>query len=277
MIELYSMAFEFDYQSKVWGTVVPSESPFNLAGLRFFYFLRAIASSYGSLLEVGCGAGGNLSGVRKLRPYLDLYGVDISNAAIEFGKKRFPHLHLETSTAENLPFENSSFNIVCFFDVLEHVAEPFVCLKEANRVLVNKGVLHAYIPVEGQFLTLHGLLNSLGINLKEKTAGHIQKLTKSEVIRMCNDSGFELKECVWSCHYINQVGDLLYYLYLTLTGTKLTSSLEETLSDKKGNMLFTVLSLLKKGTSFVWYWESRILWFFPGAGIHLTCVKKSEA
>jgi SAM-dependent methyltransferase len=263
------VSYTFDYEKKVWGSVIPTSSPFSLAGLRFYYFLKNITLVRGSLLEVGCGAGGNLYGLRKYRPYLHLYGVDISKAAIEYGVTKFPILNLVVSPAETLPFEKEYFDAVCFFDVLEHVEDPLLCLKEASRVLKSGGTLHAYIPVEGEIFSLHGILNRLGINLKEKTAGHIQKLTKKNVIKMCVDSGFEVTEYVWSCHLINQIGDLLYYLILTLTGKRLTHSLEATTSSRQ---LF-FLNLFKNLIAFLWYWESRLLWFLPGAGIHITCKK----
>ncbi len=267
------MKTEFDYQSKVWGTAVVSASPFSLAGLRFSYFLASIQGVYGKVLEVGCGAGGNLQALRKYRPYLELYGVDIGEAAIREGQRRFPRLHLSVAPAEKLPFPDNSFAIVCFFDVLEHVQDPEVCLKEAARVLQPGGVLHAYVPCEGEALTLHGFLNRQGINLKEKTAGHIQQLTRAQLIAMSTLAGLQVKEVYWSCHPINQIGDLLYYWYLTLSGKRLENSLEGSIGSKQG-VLSLVLTVIKSLVSLVWYIESSLLWWFPGAGVHITCIKQ---
>jgi SAM-dependent methyltransferase len=264
----------FDYQTKVWGTAITSASPFSLAGIRFYYFLNAIKQVRGKLLEVGCGAGGNLQGLRKYRPYLPLYGVDIGSAAITYGKEHFPFLNLSVGSAENLPFENNFFHAVCFFDVLEHVTEPFICLQESYRVLDNGGVMHAYIPVEGEIFSLHGILNALGINLKEKTAGHIQQLTRNHVEALCRDAGYTVVEVKWSCHLLNQIGDLSYYMFLTLTHRSLTHSLEGTLGTRRHSVVVRLLSLVKSVIAFTWYSESRLLWFLPGAGIHITCVKR---
>jgi SAM-dependent methyltransferase len=262
---------KIDYQVKVWGTFVPSTSPFSLAGLRFHYFLKSIQGMYGKLLEVGCGAGGNLQAIKRYRPYLDVYGVDLGVQAIASGKQLFPSLHLQVAAAEALPFESASFDIICFFDVLEHVVDPLRCLQEASRVLKPDGVLHAYIPCEAERYSLHGILNWMGINLKEKTAGHIQKLTRQEVEQMCRDADFTITEVIWSCHLLNQIGDILYYWYLTLTNTSLHYSLEGSLDSP--TLSSRMLSLIKGMVSFIWYWESRLLWWVPGAGIHITCKK----
>ncbi|MDQ3239034.1 MAG: class I SAM-dependent methyltransferase [bacterium] len=266
--------YEFDYENKVWGSVVPTESPFCLAGLRFHYFLKAISGKTGKLLEIGCGAGGNLAGISKYRPYLNLYGVDIGTQAIEYGRTKFRKLNLNVGSATSLEWEENTFNIVCFFDVLEHVDDPAKCIFEAARVLEKGGLFHAYIPVEGEMLTLHGLFNRLGVNLKEKTAGHIQKLTKGQILEMCDKSGLVVRECIWSCHLLNQIGDLAYYFILTITGRRLNLSLEEKINKEGFSVIGVIGKLLKNLISCIWYWESRIFWFIPGAGIHITCIKK---
>ncbi len=266
------MTIDFDYQKKVWGTAVPSCSPFSLAGLRFYYFLKNIRGIYGTLLEIGCGAGGNLQALRKYRPYLELYGVDIGRAAIEYGREHFPLLHLQIAPAEVLPFENETFDIVCYFDVLEHVRDPSACIDESYRVLKKGGVLHAYVPCEGELFSLHGILNKAGLNLKEKSAGHIQKLTKRQLIAFCESAGFAVTETAWSCHLLNQIGDIGYYLWLTLSGKKLEQSLEGSI-DTKPPFIRGFLSFNKSLASAIWYWESRLLWKIPGAGLHITCRK----
>ncbi len=267
------MKYAYNYQKKIWGSVIPSNSPFSLAGLRFHYFLKSIKGHHGKLLEIGCGAGGNLQALRRYRPYLELYGADIGEAAIREGKRIFPRLNLEVCAAEHLLYDNNFFDIVCFFDVLEHVDSPQICLKEAYRVLKNDGVFHAYIPCEGELLSLHGILNRLRINLKEKTAGHIQKLTKKEILRMVDREGFVVVDCVWSCHLLNQIGDLGYYLVLTVTGKQLEESFEAKVKSA-GILKKIFLSAIKGVFSLIWYIESRLFWWFPGAGIHLTCRKK---
>jgi 2-polyprenyl-3-methyl-5-hydroxy-6-metoxy-1,4-benzoquinol methylase len=266
--------YSFDYQNKVWGTFVPSDSPFNLAGLRFHYFLKNISGLSGKILEVGCGAGGNLQALRKYKPYASLYGVDIGESAIEYGKTNFPLINLSVATAEKLPFDDQTFDIVCFFDVLEHVEDPYLCITEACRVLKQGGLIHAYVPCEGEIFTLHGILNKFGINLKKTTAGHIQTLRKEELIRMFRDSSITITDSKWSCHLLNQIGDLAYYSFLHLSGKRLESSLEGTV-EKKTNILFKLfIYCLKSVVSLIWYLESRLLWFWIGSGVHITGVKR---
>ncbi len=44
-------------------------------------------------------------------------------------------------TAETLPFKNNTFNTLIFGDVLEHVKDPYVILKEAKRVSRDKIII----------------------------------------------------------------------------------------------------------------------------------------
>ncbi len=268
------MSYQFDYETKVWGTVIPEISPFCLAGLRFFYFIPHLKNRIGKLLEIGCGAGGNLLGIQRYSPELELYGVDIGRAAIRYGSEHFPQLHLVEGPAESLPYNSSVFSVVCFFDVLEHVVDPATCIKESVRVLDNGGLFHAYVPCEGEIFSLHGLLNAVGVNLKEKTAGHIQKLTRNAVEIMCQDAGLRIIEVRWSCHLLNQIGDLFYYLLLSLSGKKIENSLEGSLDAEGSRSGVFVLRWIKNSISWIWFWESRLFWFLPGAGIHITAIKE---
>jgi ubiquinone/menaquinone biosynthesis C-methylase UbiE len=265
---------DFDYQSKVWGTVIPSDSPFSLTGLRMYHFLPHIRYLRGNLLEIGCGAGGNLAGITRYTDSFDLYGVDISKNAIDFGTREFNKLHLTVSSAEHLDFPDGYFDVVCFFDVLEHVADPSVCIRESVRVLKKGGLFHAYVPCEGEIFSVHGILNACGINLKKDTAGHIQKLTKKDLLIYCESAGLRIVETAWSCHLINQIGDIAYYLYLTLSHKRLSHSLEGSFSHKSLWGFARIARICVSLVSFIWYWESRILWFVPGAGVHITAVKK---
>lgn len=266
------VAYLFNYQNKVWGTYVPSVSAFSLAGLRLYYFLKNIRGKSGKILEIGSGAGGNLQAIRRYKPYAKLYGVDIGSAAIEYGRKHFSTLELSVAPAEKLPFENNYFDVVCFFDVLEHVVNPSECIVEAKRVMKNDGIFHAYVPCEGELWSLHGILNYFGVNLKEKTAGHIQKLKRKDLILFCENAGLAIVDLKWSCHLLNQIGDLSYYACLHLTGKRLASSLEGSVGENNNLLVKKGISILKGLVSMVWNYESRLLWFLPGSGVHITCV-----
>lgn len=46
----------------------------------------------------------------------------------------------------HIPFKNDSFDLVIYQAVLEHVADPYMCVKEAHRILKNNGFIYANTP-----------------------------------------------------------------------------------------------------------------------------------
>ena len=65
----------------------------------------------------------------------DVTGIDISSEAIAYGLKKYGNIHLEIQAAENLPYENESFDVVLSFDLFEHIAAIDLHISEVCRVL----------------------------------------------------------------------------------------------------------------------------------------------
>jgi SAM-dependent methyltransferase len=63
---------------------------------------------------------------------------------VESGKKR--GLQIEQGTLDQAPYEEKSFDMICFWDVLEHVVDPVDVLKQAKRFLKPNGVLLINYP-----------------------------------------------------------------------------------------------------------------------------------
>jgi SAM-dependent methyltransferase len=99
-----------------------------------------------TILDIGCGTG------ISLRPLLELglsaTGIDPSPymldiAAINLGNR----VDLHRGFAEDLPFDDNSFNYACMVTTLEFVDDPQRALEEAFRVAKNKvflGFLNQY-------------------------------------------------------------------------------------------------------------------------------------
>jgi len=95
-----------------------------------------------SVLDVGCG-GGLFSEALASSGYR-VTGVDISERSISAARRHAEETGLEieyvVAPAEELPFADSSFDIVFCCDVLEHVKDVPATITESARVLRKNGV-----------------------------------------------------------------------------------------------------------------------------------------
>ena len=99
-----------------------------------------------SILDIGCGTG--VSTLRLLNKGLDVTGLDPSPYMLDVAYKNVQQrADLYRGFAENLPFDDNSFNHAVFFTSLEFVDNPRAALAEACRVAKDKvfvGVMNRY-------------------------------------------------------------------------------------------------------------------------------------
>lgn len=95
------------------------------------------------VLDVGCGNGYVLANYA--RAGADVYGVDLTEAAISLTRQRFGLAGLtgdfRTANAEALPFPDDSFDCVCSMGVLHHTPDTERAVREVRRVLKPGGRL----------------------------------------------------------------------------------------------------------------------------------------
>lgn len=93
------------------------------------------------VLDIGCGNGYILS--RYARAGADCYGVDITEEAVKISLSRFKMERLkgdfQTASAEALPFEDNTFDLVCSMGVLHHTPDTQKAINEIYRILKPGG------------------------------------------------------------------------------------------------------------------------------------------
>jgi SAM-dependent methyltransferase len=107
--------------------------------------LRRYLPEARSLLEVGCGTGFVLAGLRRELPAVELAGAELSQAGLAAARRRLPELPLYQMDARSIPFDRE-FDVVAAFDVLEHVDEDEVALREMVRATAVGGGLIITVP-----------------------------------------------------------------------------------------------------------------------------------
>ncbi len=95
------------------------------------------------VLDVGSGNGYVLS--KYASEGAEVFGVDLTETGIELCQKRFNYLGLNgdfrVADAQNLPFEDNTFDCVCSMGVLHHVPDTQRAVDEIYRVLKPGGRL----------------------------------------------------------------------------------------------------------------------------------------
>jgi SAM-dependent methyltransferase len=133
------------------------------------------------LLEIGCGTGFVLAGLRKAMPELELAGSELYEAGLEFAAQRLPGVELYQMDCRLIPFD-SEFDVICALDVLEHVEEDEVALAEVFRSVRPGGGVIVSVPQ-------HPRLWSAG----DDFAHHKRRYRRPELASKLRAAGFEVR------------------------------------------------------------------------------------
>ncbi len=144
------------------------------------------------VLEVGIGAG--TDHVQFARAGAELFGVDITDEAIDMANKRLAmeglFSKITRADAENLPFESNFFDLVYSWGVLHHTPDTDKSLAEVYRVCKPNGkvcimLYHRNSLVALQLWLLHGLFKlKPWRSLREVIYHHMESLgTKAYSLR----------------------------------------------------------------------------------------------
>jgi methionine biosynthesis protein MetW len=91
------------------------------------------------LLDVGCGDG--ILGMLVRNRFEEIYGVDISDKAIEVAQRRGIKAYKVNLNVEALPFEDNYFDSITCLGTLQLIYDMNTMLREFNRVLKPDGEL----------------------------------------------------------------------------------------------------------------------------------------
>ena len=135
------------------------------------------------ILDVGCGTGANL---RLLEKFGDVEGIDVSEEALAFCRER-GHRNVRHGAAEQLPFDEGSFDIVTALDVVEHLDDDLASLKEMRRVLKTGGRVVLFVPA---FMFLWGI--------QDEVSNHRRRYRLPELVRVVREAGFEVERASYA-------------------------------------------------------------------------------
>lgn len=134
------------------------------------------ASNKLKILDIGCGTGRNIEQLQNLG---NIYGLDNSNEALKFCRKRGLK-NLILGSAEKTNLADNSFDIITLLDVLEHTDDKKT-LKEAGRILKRNGLLIITVPAYNRLWSQWDIV-----------LHHKRRYTTKSLARIINANNFQI-------------------------------------------------------------------------------------
>ncbi len=143
--------------------------------------IRSRFSNALKVLEIGCGSGYVLAGIRSVLPLATLTATEIYSHGLTYAAQRVtpPSQFLQVDAC-NLPFKNE-FDLVGAFDVLEHISDDELVVKNMRASLKPGGGLILTVPQ-------HPFLWSKA----DELACHKRRYTCKQLSSLLCNNGFDI-------------------------------------------------------------------------------------
>ena len=142
---------------------------------------QAVGAAGRRALDRGCGTGHNLDSLAR---YAAPVGLDSASAALDFCRRRG---HRYLVRAESLPFAPESFDIVTALDVIEHVDDDIVTLRDLYTTMRPGGLLIISVPA---YRALWSYWDDI--------LGHRRRYTTGSLRRAVETAGFRVRKISYS-------------------------------------------------------------------------------
>lgn len=129
------------------------------------------------ILEIGC-SGGSLIKFLIQNKFSNITGIDLSDRAIEWCKKRGVE-NVRVMDGMKTLFKDNEFDLVIVSDVLEHMKEDSMALAEWWRILKPGGTLVVFVPAFDFLWSSHDEINH-----------HYRRYSKSDLEKKLKKANF---------------------------------------------------------------------------------------
>jgi SAM-dependent methyltransferase len=133
-----------------------------------------------TFLEIGCGTGFVLLGIRKAFPVLSLSGSEQFGEGLIYARDRLPGVPFFQMDARRIPFEDE-FDVIGAFDVLEHIREDEKVLLQMFQAIKRGGGIIITVP---QHPFLWSFIDDYSF--------HKRRYTRKELVEQVERAGFEI-------------------------------------------------------------------------------------
>ena len=217
--------------------------------------LKALLSSLkirrdSMVIDVGCGVGSNLTLLKSMG--FKVIGIDSEIYSLSFAKNLF-EVFLINGDLVRLPIKSSSIDLVIATDILEHLNDDKMGIKEIHRALAREGMVVLTVPA---FEFLWGTQDVVGM--------HKRRYSKKEFLRKLEHEGFTILKSSYF-NFILFTPILFARRMIRLLGLKIASENE---------INFPLINFFLKA---IFSLESYILRYFPfPLGVSIFCIAQKK-
>jgi SAM-dependent methyltransferase len=133
-----------------------------------------------NILEAGCGSGGNLPMLSGLGG--KLFAFEMYDKAREHAAARKIANVESGKLPDSIPFIGTNFDLICLFDVLEHVEDDNAALKALAARMNTGGSICISVPAYQWLFVRHDRLHH-----------HFRRYSKSELIQKIKVAGLQVE------------------------------------------------------------------------------------
>lgn len=127
--------------------IVPDETERGIVALHLKRYAFARPACAGKrVLDAGCGVGYGSAFLAEAAAHVT--GIDASEGAVAYARRRYALANVEFRVGDLTALEapDGSYDVVCMFEVIEHLANRGPALTEVARVLRRDGVFFVSTP-----------------------------------------------------------------------------------------------------------------------------------
>lgn len=174
----------FEHEDRYWWFVSRRELALRL--------LRHHVSAFepGRLLDLGCGTGAALFGLKESSTEATVFGADFSPSALAFSQSRGLD-NLVLADGQVLPFQSNVFRGMIALDIFEHIPDDSAAFAEAFRVLEPGGTVVLSVPA---YMSLWGP--------HDVALMHFRRYRASQVRARLREAGFEVRHVSYSIFFL---------------------------------------------------------------------------
>ena len=124
-----------DYNTKIWDEYTDENTESIQENLSKFMFNSVLILGGKRVLEVGCNIGNNLS---EFPVDFDVNGLDMNEKALDRCKEKYPSFKFKKASVLEIPFPDSSFDVVFTRGVLIHISPEDIEKSMTELLRVSK-------------------------------------------------------------------------------------------------------------------------------------------